>query len=118
MKFVSRRQLWTARAIAVASDALQLGLFPFVAAGFISPLDDALDLLVCIVLTSLVGWHFAFLPSFVFKVLPVADLAPTWTIAIFLATRQQRIAPEMAPTRVYADAPPLLQLNPPAASRR
>lgn len=94
-----------ARFIAVGADVLQLGLFPLFAEGFISPLDDALDVLVCFVLTYLVGWHYSFLPSFVVKVLPVADLVPTWTIAVFLATRQKRDLPHAEATQVYADPP-------------
>jgi len=65
---------------------------PYLQRGFISPASDALDVVVCIVLSLLVGWHIAFLPSFIIKMLPVGDLAPTWTIAIFIATRQRRDA--------------------------
>jgi len=39
------------------------------------------------VLVSLVGFHWAFLPSFVTKMLPFVDLAPTWTMALIIATR-------------------------------
>lgn len=88
----SRRRIWIARGIAVAADALQIAVFPIFSEGFISPASDALDVGVCIVLTLLVGWHIAFLPSFIIKVLPIADLAPTWTIAIFIATRRGRDA--------------------------
>ncbi len=94
-----------ARFIAVGADVLQLGLFPLFAEGFISPLDDALDVIVCVLLTYLVGWHYSFLPSFVVKVVPGADLVPTWTIAIFLATRQKRDLSQAGSTRVYADPP-------------
>jgi hypothetical protein len=60
-----------------------------------------------------VGWHLAFLPSFVVKVLPVADLAPTWTIAIFFATRQKSVSTQ-PPTEVYAEPvlPPQLPEGP------
>jgi hypothetical protein len=94
-----------ARFIAVGADVLQLGLFPLFAEGFISPLDDALDVLVCVLLTYLVGWHYSFLPSIVVKVLPVADLVPTWTIAIFLATRQRQNLQQTGATQVYATPP-------------
>lgn len=94
-----------ARVIAVSADVLQIGLFPLFAPGFISPVDDALDVLVCVLLTWLVGWHYSFLPSFVVKVLPVADLVPTWTIAVLLATRQKRDLPHAGTTQVYTDPP-------------
>jgi hypothetical protein len=105
-----------ARFIAVGADVLQLGLFPLFAEGFISPLDDALDVLVCVLLTWLVGWHYSFLPSVVIKVLPVADLVPTWTIAVFLATRQKRDLKQTGTTQVYVEPPSQLN-SPPHQSR-
>lgn len=100
-----------ARVIAVSADALQLGLFPLFAEGFVSPLDDALDVFVCVMLTYLLGWHYSFLPSFVVKVLPVADLVPTWTIAVFLATRQKRDLHQAGVTQVYVDPPAPPRIN-------
>lgn len=75
-----------ARAIAIAADILQLTVFPFFFEGALSPLDVALDALVAALLTWLVGWHIAFLPSMVAELIPFVDLAPTWTIAVFIAT--------------------------------
>ena len=94
-----------ARAIAIAADFLQIALFPLFAEGFISMLDDALDVVVCLALTMLVGWHYSFLPSFILKVVPFADLVPSWTIAIFLATRQSKTEGEV--TEVYSEVTPL-----------
>jgi hypothetical protein len=73
--------------IAVAADAVQIGAAPFVAEGFMSPINDALDVAVAAALIFLIGWHLAFVPSFFVKMLPVADLAPTWTLAVFIGTR-------------------------------
>jgi len=107
-----------ARFIAVGADVLQLGLFPLFAEGFISPLDDALDVVVCVLLTWLVGWHYSFLPSFIVKVVPMFDLAPTWTIAIFLATRPKRNLKPAGTTQVYAAPPVQPQFKlPPGQSR-
>jgi hypothetical protein len=83
----SSRRVWIARAIAVTADLLQIGLFPLFAEGALSPLSDALDVVVCLLLIWLVGWHIAFLPTFLIKGIPFADLAPTWSIAIWIATR-------------------------------
>jgi hypothetical protein len=80
-------RVWLARGIAVAADALQIGLAGLTIWGGISPVDDGLDIVVAIILTALLGWHIAFVPSFIVKVIPFADLAPTWTIAVLLATR-------------------------------
>ena len=76
--------------LAITADLLQIVLFPVFIEGFSSPLADALDVVVCLTLTLLVGWHFAFLPSFVAKGIPVVDIAPSWTLAVFIATRQKR----------------------------
>ena len=105
MNTVTATRIKTARAVAIAADILQIALFPLVAEGFISPLNDALDILVCLILTYLVGWHYSFLPSFIVKVVPMADLVPTWTIAIFLATRQKATSDLPGTTQVYTDQP-------------
>ncbi|HEY2586731.1 MAG TPA: hypothetical protein VGI81_13285 [Tepidisphaeraceae bacterium] len=80
-------RVWLARGIAMAADLVQIGLFPYFAEGVISPADAALDAVVAVVLVWLVGWHIAFVPTIVVEMLPVADLAPTWTLAVFIATR-------------------------------
>jgi hypothetical protein len=86
-----------ARVIAIGADALQLGLFPLFSPGLASPLNVALDTAVCATLTWLVGWHVAFLPSFVAEQVPLFDLAPTWTLAILIKTRKQPPAPAPTP---------------------
>ncbi|HEY6225840.1 MAG TPA: hypothetical protein VI282_01840, partial [Verrucomicrobiae bacterium] len=83
----SRRRVWLARSIAVAADGLQFILFPMFAEGFASPLEIATDVIVAALMTLLVGWHIAFIPSFLLESLPFMDLAPTWTIAVLVATR-------------------------------
>jgi hypothetical protein len=111
---ISPMRIRIARGIAIGADLLQMFLFPLFSEGFISPLDDALDILVCMALTWLVGWHFSFLPSFIMKVVPVVDLAPTWTIAVFFATRKSKMTHEVPATQVYTERPlpPLLKLPP------
>jgi hypothetical protein len=84
---LSPQRIWLARGIAVAADVLQIVFFGIMAEGFASPVDAVVDVIVALVLTLLVGWHIAFIPSFIIKALPFADLAPTWTIAVLIATR-------------------------------
>jgi|GEM_PF-1036804 len=79
-----------ARAIAITADAVQIGLFPLFSGGWISPANIALDTVVCVVLTSLLGWHIAFLPSFLAEGVPFLDLAPTWTLAVLIKTRKAK----------------------------
>ena len=83
----------------MAADALQIGALPLFAAGGISPADTALDLLVGAVLIRLLGWHWAFLPSFLAELLPGFDLFPTWTAAMLFVTHQRisSAEPEILP---------------------
>ena len=82
-------RVWLARSIAIAADLVQILAFPFFLPGAASPWSDALDLAVAAAMTVLIGWHWAFLPSFVAEVVPGLDLVPTWTAAVFYATRGQ-----------------------------
>ncbi len=47
----------TARVVAMAADFVQIGLLPLFAEGWLSPVNDALDVLVAIAMILLVGWH-------------------------------------------------------------
>jgi hypothetical protein len=82
-----RGRVWLARSIAIAADLLQIVVFPLFAPGIASPWSDALDLAMAGAMTWLVGWHWAFLPSFVAEVIPGLNLVPTWTAAAFFVTR-------------------------------
>jgi hypothetical protein len=79
-----------ARLIAVIADILQIILFPMFSQGFFSPLDDVLDFIVAILMYWLVGFHIVFVPSLIIKLLPIADEAPTWTIAVLIATHGRK----------------------------
>ena len=80
-------RVWAARAIAVAADAIQIVAVPAFFGGAASPINDALDVAVGIVLVLLVGWHVAFLPTFIAELVPMLDIFPTWTTAILFVTR-------------------------------
>ena len=89
---LTRGRVLAARAIAILADAVQPGLLPLFVGGATSGLDDVLDVAVGIAMVTLVGWHWAFLPAFLAELVPGLDLAPTWTIAAFLATRDASVA--------------------------
>jgi hypothetical protein len=76
-------------AVAIAADVLQIVAFPFFAEGAMSPADSVLDLIVAFVMIRLLGWHWAFLPTAAAKLIPAADLFPTWTAAVWFVTRRQ-----------------------------
>lgn len=75
-------------AVALATDAIQWVLWPLFAGGGASPFNDVVDVIAAVILVRLLGWHWAFLPTFVAEIIPVANLVPTWTAAVFLATRK------------------------------
>lgn len=92
-----------ARALAIAADVVQIAVFPIFAPGALSPWNDALDLAVAAALTKLLGWHWSFLPSFVAELVPGLDLIPTWTAAVFFATRGGAV-PQKMPRAGTVDA--------------
>jgi hypothetical protein len=88
--------------VAIAADALQILAFPLFAEGGVSPADTVLDIAVAAVLTRILGWHWAFLPTLAAELTPGMDLFPTWTAAVFFVTRQrvrsaQMVEPEILP---------------------
>jgi hypothetical protein len=96
LKRPEHRAAWS---IALAADALQIAVFPLFAVGGVSPADSALDVVVALLLTKLLGWHWAFLPSLVAELVPGLDLFPTWTAAVFFVTRSEHESsePEILP---------------------
>jgi hypothetical protein len=75
--------------VAILVDALQIGLLPL-SGGVSMWLDKPLDVLAMVLLWRLLGWHWALVPSFFFEFLPIAELAPTWTLATLIIVRQRK----------------------------
>lgn len=82
---LSKTRIRLAWGIALAVDAIQVPADLGGPAGWF--LGAGLDLLTMIVMWALVGFHWAFLPSFVTEAVPWLNLAPLWTLAVALATR-------------------------------
>jgi hypothetical protein len=78
-----------ARILAVTADLAQIVLFPIFSPGALSPYEDALDVAIGVTMIGLVGFHWSFVPAFALELVPFADMAPTWTGAVFLATRHR-----------------------------
>ena len=91
IKSPEQRKAWF---VAIMADAIQIVGMPLFVEGGFSPLDTALDVIVGGILIKLLGWHWAFLPTFAAELVPGLDLFPTWTAAVFFATRQLNAAPE------------------------
>ena len=83
-------RLRAAMIVAILADVLQMVVFPLFVEGAASPADDILDLGIGAVLTSLLGWHWEFLPSFLVKLVPGVDLVPLWTLAVANVYRKQK----------------------------
>jgi hypothetical protein len=96
-------RLRAAIALAVVADVLQIAIFPLFVEGALSPADDIFDFAIGAALTYLLGWHWEFLPSFITKLVPGADLVPCWTLAVANVYRKsKRIA--IAKEAVGADS--------------
>ncbi|HET7497137.1 MAG TPA: hypothetical protein VFM00_02470 [Candidatus Eisenbacteria bacterium] len=76
--------------LAIVADTLQIVLLPAFGEGLASPAADALDIVVALGMTVLLGWHFAFLPTALAEIVPGLNLVPTWTAAVFFVTRSRR----------------------------
>jgi hypothetical protein len=100
----SAAKIRAARAIAMLADLVQIVVFPAFSEGALSPFNDALDVAVAASLTALIGWHWAFVPSFLSELIPMWDLVPTWTAAVFYVT--SGMLPGDAPPSARVDPPP------------
>jgi len=85
---ISRTRVWLARFIALGADTLQLMLLPLFVGGAAEGFDAALDILVALLMIALLGFHPALLPAAVAEALPMVNIVPTWTLAVFYATRK------------------------------
>lgn len=84
-----RRRI-AALAIALAADAVQIGLLPLFMEGAAAPWNDALDVAVGGMMVALLGWHAAFLPAFLGELVPFLNLFPTWTAAVVFVVARKR----------------------------
>jgi len=91
---VKSREVRTAWAIALTADAVQIVVLPLFAFGGLSPADTVVDAAAAVILTGLLGWHWAFLPTLLAELIPGLDLFPTWTAAVAYVTWQRAKSPK------------------------
>lgn len=103
---VTAAQVKAARIVAASADLLQIVLLPAFFPGSLSPAADVIDVVVALVMLRLLGWHWAFLPTFVVELVPLVDLVPTWTAAVFLVTRGLE-TPAAPPQVIVSPRPPV-----------
>jgi hypothetical protein len=85
------RAAWT---VAIVADGIQILVLPLFAAGGFSPADTAIDLAAALILSKLLGWHWAFLPTLIAELIPGLDLFPTWTAAVAYVSVRRPHEPE------------------------
>lgn len=90
IRIVAGPRMRAALILAIVADILQMIVFPLVVEGAASPADDLVDLCVAGILSSLLGWHWEFLPSFLGKLVPGVDLVPLWTMAVANVYRKSK----------------------------
>jgi hypothetical protein len=102
VQFFKFREVRVAWLVALTADAVQILLLPLFAMGTLSPADTLIDLGVAFVLSKLLGWHWAFLPTLLAELVPGLDLFPTWTAAVAYVTWNRRHSeePEIREARV------------------
>ena len=81
-RFFNSREFRLAWLVAIATDGIQILILPLFVPGGLSPADTFIDLAAALLLSKLIGWHWAFLPTLVAELLPGLDLFPTWTAAV------------------------------------
>jgi hypothetical protein len=90
VRAIRSREFRLALSVAIAADAVQIVALPFFASGAFSPADIAIDIAAALILSRLLGWHWAFLPTIFAEVIPAFDLFPTWTAAVLYVSWQRR----------------------------
>ena len=110
---ITRARMVLALAVALVTDALQFGLGPL---GWVF-IDQGLDTVAMVLTTWILGFHLLLLPTFVVKLVPVAEELPTWTACVIavIALRKRDQAREKAPsTNLQAPEKP----QPPSSQHR
>ena len=82
----------TAYVVAVIGDGLQLLLGYF---GWVGP-DQAIDVILMVVMWRVLGFHPLLLPTFIVELVPIVDMLPTWVgcTALVITLRKAQQAAE------------------------
>jgi hypothetical protein len=94
---VSKKRKALAFTIAVAADAVQLVLWPAFSGGAASPFEDALDVVVGVLLLLTLGFSGRLAFAFAMELIPGADLFPTWSAVVASIPSQEEPRREPRP---------------------
>ena len=96
---LTKFRMFLALLIAVLTDALQFLLGPL---GW-ALADDVIDVITMALASWVIGFHWLLLPTFVLKLVPLADDLPTWTACvlavIYLRKREERASQPLPPQK-------------------
>jgi hypothetical protein len=70
-------------------DMLQMGIFPAVLPGAVSPVQSGLDILAAIVLLAICGFKWQFMLAFFIELLPVVGVFPTWSAVVLMLPSEE-----------------------------
>ncbi len=98
VRAIKSRDLRIALSVAILADGIQILVLPLFASGGFSPADTVIDMATALIISKLLGWHWAFLPTMFAEVMPVFDLFPTWTAAVLYVSWQRRHSINAAPS--------------------
>ena len=90
---LTRKRIWFAFIVALATDGAQLLLGPF---GWVF-IDDALDVVAMTLTCWALGFHVLLLPTFVIKLIPLADPIPLWTGCVTVVVAMRKRAQPSSP---------------------
>jgi len=84
---LTRPRIYLALAVAIGADGTQLLLGPLGWAG----IDEGIDLVAMILTSTILGFHWLLLPTFLVEFMPIVDMLPTWTgcVAGVIALRKR-----------------------------
>jgi len=110
---LTKQKIALAFATALIADSIQFPIAAATATGILAipaeGADFALDCLVMVVLSTLLGFHWLLLPSLIFEFIPGFGLLPTWTGCVaFLVWRRKREQSASVVVDVQEVLPPLL----------
>lgn len=94
VRLVTSTQARLAMGLAILVDLMQapatVAQLSVALAAPVEVVDMAVDAIVAIVMTRLLGFHWALAPGFLAEIVPVVDIAPSWTLAVMAVTSARK----------------------------
>jgi hypothetical protein len=100
---LTKGRIYFAFAVALLTDALQIGLGPL---GW-AFIDEGLDIIAMLLICGSIGFHMLLLPTFLIEFIPGPDMLPTWTgctAAVVILRKRNRTASASAPPSIEVES--------------